>query len=194
MHRHNEDSIRSLVVAVEQQHPRPRAEDESSQCPPSPQFRACEGKGFKHPQRADDPTPGVSRKIEPLPGLIHIPLRLRGDDYLCHSAQLVERNTFPTLGLGEPLLSPPPSAGNRVENLRYATGIRIRFVQGSREEGPSQGSLLHMGPLRKPRELVGVTFVQGHVDPLGVSGHEPSIAQIYTPCANWDQYPSEAPA
>jgi hypothetical protein len=180
MHRHDEDPVGGLVVAVQQEHPRPGTEGESNRRPPSPQLRAREREGFKHSQRASDPGPGISRKVEVSNRFIHVPLRSRADDYLRHSSQLVERNTFSPLGLSETLLSALPSAGDCVENLRDPTGIRICIIERRREQRTSEGSLLHVGPLSEPRKLVGVIFVQGHVDSLRVGSHGARIAQIYT--------------
>lgn len=128
MRRDDEDPIGSLVVDIEQEHPRPRTEDKASRRPSSLQLRPRKGERFKNPQGADNPAPGISRKAQPRNGVIHIPLRTRADDHLCPSGQLVEWSTFPAPRLGEPLLRTLPSAGNCVENLRDAAGIRICIV------------------------------------------------------------------
>jgi hypothetical protein len=180
MHRHDEDPIGSLVIAIEQKHPRPRAQHESSRGPPSPQFRTGQRKGFKNPQRADDPTPGISGKPEPRDGVIHVPLRSRADNYLRHSGQLVKRYAFPPPRLGKSLLGALPSTGNAVENLRDPAGIRICIVQRSREERPGKRPLLHVRPLSKPCEFARVSFVQGDVYALRIDSHKARIAQIYT--------------
>ena len=128
MHRHDEDSIGSLVVAIEQEHPRPRTEDKSSRRPPSPQLRPRKRESFKNPQRAGNPIPGISWKAESRDGLIHVPLRPRADDDLRHSSQLVERSAFPAHRLGESLLGALPGARNCIEDLRNAAGIGICVV------------------------------------------------------------------
>lgn len=184
MHRDDEDSIGSLVVAIEQEHPRPRPQHKSSGCPPPAQFRARERERFKNPQRAGNPAPGVAGKVERGDRLIHIPLRSRADDYLRHSRQLVERNAFPAHRLGESLLSALPSAWNCVEDLRDAFGIGIRIVECRREERPSESPLLHVSPLGELRELAGVSLVQRDVYALWIRGQgSKNCTDLHVPCA-----------
>lgn len=180
MHRDDEDSIGSLVVAIDQQHPRPRPQHKSGGRPPPVQFGTRKGERFKNPQRPGNPAPGVAGKVEYGDPLIHIPLRLRADDYLRHSGQLVERNTFPAPCLGKSLLRALPGTRNRVKDLRDAGGIRIGIIERRREERPSKSPLLYVGPLRELRELVGMSFVQRDVYALWIRGQETRIAQIYT--------------
>lgn len=180
MHRHDVDPVGSLVIAVEQDHPRPRAEDESSRRPPSSQFWTRKRKRFENPQRTDDPAPGVAGKVKRRDRLIYIPLRSRADDYLRHSAQLVERSAFSAHRLGESLLSALPGAGDCVKDLRNAIGIRISIVQRRREKRPRQSSLLHVSPLGELRELASVSFIQRDVYALWIRGQGTRIAQIYT--------------
>lgn len=180
MHRKDEDAIRSFVIAIEQQHPRPRPQYESSRCPPPTQRRTRERERFKNPQRADDPTPGVSGKVEFRDGLVHVPLRSRTDNYLRHSGQLVERNTFPAPRLGESLLGALPGAGNRIEDLRDAACIGVGIVKRGRKQRPRERSLLDVGSLREPGELTRVGFIQGDVDALRIGSHKLRIAQRYT--------------
>jgi hypothetical protein len=87
-----------------------------------------------HREQRADTVQGVSRKTESRDGLIHVPHRLRADDDLCHSGQLVERGTFPAFCLGKPLLGALPRAWNRVEDFRYATGVRIGVIERGREK------------------------------------------------------------
>lgn len=131
MHREEENPIRSLVVAVEKKHPRPRTKNKSSRRPPSPQFRTRKRKRFENPQRPDDPAPGISGETKPRDSLVHVPLRPRTDDYLRHSGQLVERSAFPARSLRESLLGALPGTWNGVEDLRDPSGIRISIVQCS---------------------------------------------------------------
>jgi hypothetical protein len=81
-------------------------------------------------------------------------------------------------------LGPLPSAGNRIEYFGDPTCIRVCIVKRGREERTSQRPLLHVGPLRKPGKLAGMGFVKGDVDASGISGHEASVAQIYTICVD----------
>jgi hypothetical protein len=100
--------------------------------------------------------------------LVHVPLRSRGDDYLRHSGQLVERRPFAASRLGQALLRPLPCFGNGIEDLRDASGIRVCVVERRSEKRTRKSSLLHMSALGEPRELPCVLVVKGHVD-AGVS-------------------------
>jgi hypothetical protein len=128
MHREDENLITSLIVLIEEKHPRPRPQHKSGGRPSPIQLRARKWKGFKNPQQADDPAPGVSGQAEPRDGLIHVPLGSRADDYLGHSGQLVERNAFSAPRLRETLLSALPGARNPIKDLRDAAGVRIDIV------------------------------------------------------------------
>lgn len=167
MHRHHEDSIGQLVVAVEQDHPRPRPQHKPDGRPPPSQLWPGEREGFKDSQRARDAIPSVLGKTESDDCVVYVPLGSRGDYDLCHSgSQLVERHAFAACGLSESLLSPFPGTGNCVEDLSDPRGIRISIVNSSGQERPRQGSLLYMSALGEPSKLACVGLVESDVDAL----------------------------
>jgi hypothetical protein len=166
VHRDHVDPVRRFLVAVEQDHPRPRPDHEPDWRPPTGQLRTSERESFQHPQRAPDSGPGIVGQIECRDRLVHVPLRSRGDDYLRHSGQLVERRPFAMSRLGQALLRPLPCAGDGIEDLRDASGIRVCIVKRGSEKRTRKSSLLHMRALGEPRELPRVFVVKGHVDAL----------------------------
>lgn len=53
----------------------------------------------------------------------------RGDEYLRHSGQLVKRRALTASRLGQSLLRSLPGAGNRIEDLGDAAGIRVGVIE-----------------------------------------------------------------
>lgn len=94
MHCDDEDPIGRFLIAIEQEHPRPRPQDEPSRRPPATKLGASKRKRFERSQRARNSRPSVIRKVERGDRVVYVPLSLRGDDYLRHSDQLVERRSL----------------------------------------------------------------------------------------------------
>lgn len=82
MHCNDEDAIEWFLIAIEQNHPSPRPEDETSRCPSTAKLGASERKRFERPERPRNSRPSVSRKVECDDRVVHIPLGPRGDDHL----------------------------------------------------------------------------------------------------------------
>ena len=113
MHRYDENAIRRLLIAVEQDHP--WSDDESSRRPPSFKLRTRQGEGFEDPQRARDTIPSVVWKSKSGNRFVDVPPRLWGDDDLRHSgSQIVERRSFAAGRLSEAPLSPLPGTWDRI--------------------------------------------------------------------------------
>lgn len=101
VHRNDEDSIRRLLVARKQKHPRPGSEDETSRGPPALQLSTGQREGLENTQLASEAAPDVCRQVERGRSLVYVPPRLRGYDDLRHSgSQLVERRSFAAGCLG----------------------------------------------------------------------------------------------
>ena len=173
MHGDDEYSIRSLVIAIKQDHPGPGTEYEPHRSPPPPQTRAGQRESFEDAQRASNTSPGVVGKAEGRYRVIHIPLRPRRDDDLRHSGrQLVQRRAFAASGLSKTLLRTLPGTGYRIEDFSDARSVRVGVVKCSRQKRARKRSLLDMGSFSKPRELASVLFVKGDVDPFWRGGHK----------------------
>ncbi len=166
MHRDHKDAVRRFLVVVEQDHPGPRPDYEPGRSPPTDQLRTGERESFQHPQRAPDSDPGIAGQVECRDRLVYVPLRSRGDDYLRHSGQLVERRPLAASRLGQAFLRPLPCAGDGIEDLRDASRIRICVVERRSEKRTRKSSLLHMSALGEPRELPRVFVIEGHIDAL----------------------------
>lgn len=129
MHRDDVDAVRRLLVAVEQDHPRPRTEYEPSRSPPTTQFNTSERERLQRSQRTGDSSPSVVRQVEGRDCLVHILPGLRGDDYLRHSGQLVERRPFAASRLRQTLLGTLPGTGYRIEDLDDPGGVWVCIVE-----------------------------------------------------------------
>lgn len=120
------DPVRRFFVAVEQDHPGPGAEHESGRCPVPPNSTAASGNVSSVRSDSAIRVHAPSDRLKGRDRLVNAPQRLRGDEYLRHSAQLVERRPFTACCLRQPLLRPMPRAGiaSRISAMRRDRGRR----------------------------------------------------------------------
>ena len=166
MDRNHSDSVTGLVELVDDQHPTPRAQNEPQTGPAALELRSQTWELLERYERPRDTLTSVRRKREGHDQAVKVLDGRSGQCDLRHELQLVESNRLAGRGLSQPKLGTFIRAIYAVEDCNYIGGLRIRIVEGARQQRPGEGALVDMDASGEPRKLRSMLAVEGDVQPL----------------------------
>jgi hypothetical protein len=182
--RHDGDLIGRLVEDIHDDHPAPRAKDESVHRPSVVQggtdqreLRQCRNRVFEPSQRVGRQAarPDHPRQVG----------RSRGrDDHTGQVSEILEGRPGACRCLRPSRLGSPECAWNGVEELGHVASVRVGLVECRRQQRPGDRSRVRVGAVREALKLHRTFIVEHDVHPFDRLCHFPTIhrtAQLVQP-------------